>query len=63
MQDIASEDITIIQAAEILGCSVRTVARLQSDGLLQPVYRESLRGRRKRFFRRSEVAALSKRAA
>lgn len=50
--------ISAPQAAELLRCSLRTVERLQADGLLHPTYVHSGVRRTVRRYERDEVLAL-----
>ena len=51
--------VTIDEAAKLLDVSVRTVARLQSDGVLPPVYRQvTVRGDRRRYYRAADIEQL-----
>jgi excisionase family DNA binding protein len=52
------ELVTIAEAAALLNVSIRTVARLQSDGTLPPVYLTPVRKARIRRFRRMDVERL-----
>jgi DNA-binding transcriptional MerR regulator len=59
--NISSSGDTLVtqrEAAEILGVSVRTVARLQEDGTLTPVYLTPIRRAKIRRYSRSQVEAL-----
>lgn len=55
--------VTIEEAADILRVSVRTVARMQQDGALEPVYLPPVHRAKVRRFRRSDVDAIAARAA
>jgi hypothetical protein len=59
---MASHDslVTIEEAAAILSVSVRTIARMQADGMLAPVYLPTPRKpKARRRFRRVDVLALA----
>jgi excisionase family DNA binding protein len=59
MPEVAPDDslITAHQVAELLGCSLRTVERIQADGGLTPIYLPMKRRARARRFRRADVEA------
>lgn len=59
MPEVAPDDslITAQQVADLLGCSLRTVERIQADGELTPVYLPMKRRARVRRFRPSDVEA------
>lgn len=59
MPELAADDslVTAGQAAEILGVSIRTVERMQSDGILVPIYLPTPGRAKLRRFNRSKVEA------
>jgi excisionase family DNA binding protein len=60
MPELSADEmwVTARQAAELLGVSLRTVERMQSDGDLVPVYLPTPRRMKLRRFRRSDIDAL-----
>lgn len=63
VHDTATDELRIETVAEMLGCSVRTVNRIQADGTLTPIYYTTLRGRKTRRFKRADVEDILTRRA
>lgn len=64
MPQVAPEELlTVSEAAELLQVSARTVARMQADGDLEPVYLTRARRQKLKRYRRADVEALAERTA